>query len=199
VTGAIDIFNNLPVEWIGVKELQEIAEGKGTEPSEIFCWFYLSSLKYNAAFMMSAPYKSDKVYSVAVNVHDYLVHRDTGVFESHKDYLANPQQYKAKFHEKVCFSLVDCYSFHTRKLNRCHGHLLYRYRLPPSRPWSSTAPIGTKSSYYRSAARDPARPRQTISDAEHCCDILPMELPHEASEHFNQSLYRHLEQMVNLD
>src|SRR4051812_44142190 len=55
-TGAIEIFNNLPVEWIGVKELQEIAEGKGTEPPEIFCWFYLSSLKYNAAFMTSASY-----------------------------------------------------------------------------------------------------------------------------------------------
>ncbi|KAI8992221.1 Saccharopine dehydrogenase-domain-containing protein [Pilobolus umbonatus] len=73
--GALDIFKEVPHEFVPVEDLQKIVNDKNP------------NLK--------------KIYGVQLDLNDYLEHKSTSKFESYNDYITNPHNYQSTFHQKV--------------------------------------------------------------------------------------------------
>ncbi|CAG8564360.1 11467_t:CDS:10 [Diversispora eburnea] len=149
--GAQEILKCLPHEYIDVKDLPECT---------------LASHKFS----------NNKVYGCQISLHDYLIRKDTGKFDSKQNYYDHPEQYISQFHTKIApyTTMLGALEFlsHSTTIDD---------------PFYYVDAINNKEH-----KKDIGKGTQIMA-----VDILPTEIPLESSKHFSKSLYPFMNDFIN--
>ncbi|KAI9014374.1 Saccharopine dehydrogenase-domain-containing protein [Phycomyces nitens] len=194
--GALDIFKELPHEFVAAKDLPLLVNDKNPNLS--------------------------KLYATHLAIPDYIQHRDGSPCVDPEDYLRNPSAYQSVFHQKVAPfvntvvtggywderypRLLTNAQLKELQLQQQIGHVPRGKMMTLAdivcdvkgafEPLSHSTNIDNGFFYYDAIngrehenAEEPGMQIMGI-------DILPAELPIESSQHFSNVLYPHLKELV---
>jgi alpha-aminoadipic semialdehyde synthase len=183
--GAREMFELLPHEWISVEELPTLKDQ-----------------------VLSGKRNKNRVYGVIVEAVDMVAHPDGKQLSNKADYYANPQNYVPIFHEKVApyiSVLVNCMYWDSRyprlltnpqiaKIRR-DGNKNLRFLADITCDVGGSVEFLVKSTMIEKPFYSFSPESGTDSDELNGTDIgiagvdiLPSELPRDASEHFGNAL-----------
>jgi alpha-aminoadipic semialdehyde synthase len=183
--GAREMFDLLPHEWISADELPNLKND-----------------------VMSGKKSRNRLYGVIVEPYDMVAFPDGQPLRSKADYYSNPQKYSPIFHEKVApyiSVLVNCMYWDSRYPRLLTNRQIAHLRGEGNRNLRFLADITCDvrgSVEFLSHSTEIERPfygynPETGLDDDHFTatnigvsgvDILPSELPRDASEHFGRAL-----------
>ncbi|KAL1918036.1 uncharacterized protein VTP21DRAFT_3302 [Calcarisporiella thermophila] len=191
--GAQEIFSCLPHEYVEARDLPELVSSKHS--------------------------KNDRVYGVQVKYSDYLVRKDNGKFVSRDDYMKNPHEYTSIFHKTIApytsMLITGAYwdprfprTLTTQQLRDIQANPQLSRRMLAIADISCDVEGALEFMTHATTICDPFFYVDAVSGKQHkdaegagtqimSVDILPTELPKEASQHFNDCLYPHVKELVN--
>ncbi|KAI8352990.1 Saccharopine dehydrogenase-domain-containing protein [Mortierella sp. GBAus27b] len=190
--GAQAVFKSLPHEYVDPKDLPKIATSKNA--------------------------RLDRIYAAEVNIEDHIRHKEKNVFTTPEEYMTHPERFTSIFHKDIApySSMVINGAYWDQRFPRLMT--VEQLRAIQSNPdcqfrMLSIADISCDingSFEFMSRAtpiEDPFFYYDAISGREHkdteapgvqimSVDILPSELPLESSQHFSDSLYPFIKEMI---
>ncbi|KAF9909683.1 hypothetical protein BX616_011078 [Lobosporangium transversale] len=190
--GAQDVFKSLPHEFVDPKDLAKIAQSKNA--------------------------RLDRIYATEVNIEDHIRHKDKNVFTTAEEYYNHPEQFTSVFHKEIApysSMIINGAYWDERYPRLMTKDQLRAIQSDPSNRFRmlSLADISCDirgSFEFMSQAtsiEDPFFYVDAIQGREHkddeapgiqimSVDILPSELPLESSQHFSDSLYPFIKELI---
>ncbi|KAG0096191.1 hypothetical protein BGZ93_004881 [Podila epicladia] len=190
--GAQSVFKSLPHEFVDPKDLPKIATSKNA--------------------------RLDRIYAAEVNIEDHIRHKTKNVFTSAEEYFANPEQFTSIFHKDIApySSMIINGAYWDKRFPRLMtAEQLKAIQSDPANKFRmlSIADISCdiNGSFefmsHATSIEDPFFYVDAIHGKEHkdteapgvqimSVDILPSELPMESSQHFSDSLYPFIKELI---
>ncbi|KAF9293993.1 hypothetical protein BGZ74_011470 [Mortierella antarctica] len=190
--GAQSVFKSLPHEFVDPKDLPKIATSKNA--------------------------RLDRIYAAEVNIEDHIRHKTKNVFTSAEEYFANPEQFTSIFHKDIApySSMVINGAYWDKRFPRLMtAEQLKTIQSDPANKFRmlSIADVSCdiNGSFefmsHATSIEDPFFYVDAIHGKEHknteapgvqimSVDILPSELPMESSQHFSDSLYPFIKELI---
>ncbi|KAF9933130.1 hypothetical protein FBU30_006454 [Linnemannia zychae] len=190
--GAQSVFKSLPHEFVDPKDLPKIAKSKNA--------------------------RLDRIYAAEVNIEDHIRHKTKGVFTSPEEYFAHPELFTSTFHKDIApySSMVINGAYWdarfprlmtTEQLKTLQSDPANKFRMLSLADISCDINGSFEFMSHATAIEDPFFYVDAISGKEHktaegagvqimSVDILPSELPLESSQHFSDSLYPFIKELI---
>ncbi|KAF9949515.1 hypothetical protein BGZ65_007263, partial [Modicella reniformis] len=190
--GAQSVFKSLPHEFVDPKDLPKIATSKNA--------------------------RLDRIYAAEVNIKDHIRHKDNNVFTSAEEYFAHPEQFTSVFHKEIApyTSMVINGAYWDRRFPRLmtkeqlkaiQSNPDCKFRMMSIADISCDINGSFEFMSHATAIEDPFFYVDGITGREHkdteapgvqimSVDILPSELPLESSQHFSDSLYPFIKELI---
>ncbi|TPX35462.1 hypothetical protein SmJEL517_g02078 [Synchytrium microbalum] len=187
--GALHVFKCLPHEWVSPNDLKSLWETKG--------------------------FNNHKVYACQLKVSDWVVRKDGGKFERSR-YNEHPDEFMSVFHEKIApytRMLINGIYWDPRfprlLTNEQARDLALEGRLPLLTIADISCDINGSIEFmsHATSTDNPFFLYDPVKQIEHqnaeapgvqimSVDILPTEMPLESSEHFSNSLFPYVKELV---
>ncbi|KAF8953537.1 hypothetical protein BGZ52_008945 [Haplosporangium bisporale] len=190
--GAQSVFKSLPHEFVDPKDLPKIATSKNA--------------------------RLDRIYAAEVNIEDHIRHKTKNVFTSAEEYFANPEQFTSVFHKDIApySSMVINGAYWdkrfprlmtTEQLKTIQSDPANKFRMLGIADISCDINGSFEFMSHATSIEDPFFYVDAIHGKEHknteapgvqimSVDILPSELPMESSQHFSDSLYPFIKELI---
>ncbi|KAG0307666.1 hypothetical protein BGZ98_010135 [Dissophora globulifera] len=190
--GAQAVFKSLPHEFVDPKDLKKIATSKNM--------------------------RLDRIYAAEVNIADHIRHKSKNLFTTDQEYYANPDQFTSVFHKDIApytSMIINGAYWDTRYPRLMTTEQLKTIQSDPANKFRmlSVADISCdiNGSFefmsHATSIEDPFFYVDAVGQREHkdteapgvqimSVDILPSELPLESSQHFSDSLYPFVKELI---
>ncbi|KAF8930031.1 Saccharopine dehydrogenase-domain-containing protein [Dissophora ornata] len=190
--GAQAVFKSLPHEFVDPKDLPKIAASKNA--------------------------RLDRIYAAEVNIEDHIRHKTKNVFTSADEYHAHPELFTSVFHKDIApyTSMVinGAYWDHrfprlmtTEQLKTIQSDPANKFRMLSVADISCDIKGSFEFMSHATSIEDPFFYVDAVHGREHkdteapgvqimSVDILPSELPLESSQHFSDSLYPFVKELI---
>ncbi|KAF9085531.1 hypothetical protein BGX23_009581 [Mortierella sp. AD031] len=190
--GAQSVFKSLPHEFVDPKDLPKIAKSKNA--------------------------RLDRIYAAEVNVEDHIRHKTEGVFTSTDEYFAHPERFTSTFHKDIApySSMVINGAYWdaryprlmtTEQLRTIQSDPANQFRMLSIADISCDIGGSFEFMSHATSIEDPFFYVDAVHGKEHkhaeepgvqimSVDILPSELPMESSQHFSDSLYPFIKELI---
>ncbi|KAF9419700.1 hypothetical protein BGZ94_009331 [Podila epigama] len=190
--GAQAVFKSLPHEFVDPKDLAKIAQSKNA--------------------------RLDRIYAAEVNIEDHIRHKTKNVFTSAEEYFAHPEQFTSVFHKEIAphSSMVINGAYWdtrfprlmtTEQLKSIQSDPANKFRMLSIADISCDINGSFEFMSHATSIEDPFFYVDAIHGREHkdteaagvqimSVDILPSELPLESSQHFSDSLYPFVKELI---
>ncbi|KAF9282943.1 hypothetical protein BGZ68_005645 [Mortierella alpina] len=190
--GAQAVFKSLPHEFVDPKDLPKIATSKNA--------------------------RLDRIYAAEVNIEDHIRHKTKNVFTTAEEYFAHPEQFTSTFHKDIApySSMVINGAYWdpryprlmtTEQLKAVQSDPANKFRMLSVADISCDINGAFEFMSHATAIDDPFFYVDAINGKEHknteapgvqimSVDILPSELPLESSQHFSDSLYPFVKELI---
>ncbi|KAG0359381.1 Saccharopine dehydrogenase-domain-containing protein [Gamsiella multidivaricata] len=190
--GAQAVFKSLPHEFVDPKDLAKIATSKNA--------------------------RLDRIYAAEVNIQDHIRHKTKNEFTTAEEYFAHPEQFTSVFHKEIApySSMVinGAYWDHryprlmtTEQLKTVQSDPANKFRMLSIADISCDINGSFEFMSHATSIEDPFFYVDAVNGREHkdteaigvqimSVDILPSELPLESSQHFSESLYPFIKELI---
>ncbi|KAF9185827.1 hypothetical protein BGZ51_002428 [Haplosporangium sp. Z 767] len=190
--GAQDVFKSLPHEFVDPKDLPKIATSKNA--------------------------RLDRIYAAEVNIEDHIRHKTKNEFTSAEEYFANPQNFTSTFYKDIApySSMVINGAYWderfprlmtTEQLKVLQSDPANKFRMLSIADISCDINGSFEFMSHATTIEDPFFYVDAVHGKEHkdaealgvqimSVDILPSELPLESSQHFSDSLYPFIKELI---
>ncbi|GJJ70109.1 alpha-aminoadipic semialdehyde synthase [Entomortierella parvispora] len=190
--GAQAVFKSLPHEFVDPKDLPKIATSKNA--------------------------RLDRIYAAEVNIEDHIRHKSKNVFTSAEEYFAHPEEFTSTFHKDIApySSMVINGAYWdnrfprlmtTEQLKTIQSDPANKFRMLSIADISCDINGSFEFMSHATRIEDPFFYVDAVSGSEHknteapgvqimSVDILPSELPMESSQHFSDSLYPFIKELI---
>ncbi|KAI1311045.1 hypothetical protein EDD11_003552 [Mortierella claussenii] len=190
--GAQAVFKSLPHEYVDAKDLPKIAKSKNA--------------------------RLDRIYAAEVNIEDHIRHKTKNVFTSAEEYFAHPEQFTSVFHKDIApySSMVFNGAYWderyprlmtTEQLKTIQSDPANMFRMLGIADISCDINGSFEFMSHATSIEDPFFYVDAVHGREHknteapgvqimSVDILPSELPVESSQHFSDSLYPFIKELI---
>ncbi|KAG0260345.1 hypothetical protein BG011_001946 [Mortierella polycephala] len=190
--GAQDVFKSLPHEFVDPKDLPKIAASKNA--------------------------RLDRIYAAEVNIADHIRHKTKNEFTSAEEYFANPQDFTSTFYKDIApySSMVINGAYWderfprlmtTEQLKVLQSDPANKFRMLSIADVSCDINGSFEFMSHATTIENPFFYVDAVHGKEHTnaealgvqimsVDILPSELPLESSQHFSDSLYPFIKELI---
>ncbi|KAK3818823.1 MAG: Saccharopine dehydrogenase-domain-containing protein [Benniella sp.] len=190
--GAQHVFKSLPHEYVDPKDIPRIATSKNA--------------------------RLDRIYAAEVNIEDHIRHKEKNEFTTTEEYMAHPERFTSVFHNEIApyTSMVINGAYWdqrfprlmtTEQLRAIQSNPDNKFRMLSIADISCDINGSFEFMSHATAIQDPFFYVDAVNGREHkdteapgvqimSVDILPSELPLESSQHFSDSLYPFVKELI---